>query len=467
MLSCFRARRTSLAFAVTALSLLASAREARADTVNAVPCDADPYYCTTGALSFDRTDSLPIEWSFDTGWTPQNSPLQVHLWAGVYANTRVKLLGALETTWPEALVLKTPGDPGGGLLSFHYGVELGAQAKIEIEVAGQKYDWTGDIPYVPQIDFQVQGQQPFDAWGWDPGATLSSKTDPQKIIQVGIKDIVGGSIPGIDGGLEVDVALELAATYVNHRMVLQTSDGQPVAGGDIESAEGQTKHAYKSGPAVDLDVHPEGTVDYDGTIHLIPAFYVELLGKKWQIPVADIPIGFPITQTKWIFDARRVHVPLPDVVLPKVEIDFGEVEVGQKKLENFSLWNAGEGKAKLAIVSSSPDLFPAWDPSLELDPGITADSAVRFMPVKNGKFTATLFVASNDPSDPVQEIVLKGVGYGGPAETPPPEISQESGCACRTAGDAQEGSAGAPALVFAAAAVAGGVMRRRRRAVSK
>lgn len=456
----FLLNRGKLTAAALGLVLFAGTREAKADII-AVGCEADPDWCKTGPIAFDRSDSLPIEWSFDTGWTPANSPLQVHLWAGVYATTRVSLKGALETSWPEALLLRAPGNTDGGMLAYHYGVELGAQAKVHITVAGQDYDWVGDIPYVPQIDFQVQGEQIFDAWGWKPGATLSSKTDPQKLVSVGIGDIIGSSIPGIDGGLEVDIALELQATYQTEKLVIQTPDGQTVEGGDITEQNSETKMKYLSGPAVDLDVHPEGTCDYDGVIHLIPAFWVELLGQTWNIPIADIPISFPITQTQWVFDPARVHVPLPDLVPSKTEIDFGDVEVGQKSLQGFSLWNAGEAHAKVTMVSSSPDLFPAWDPSLDIDPGLTTDTAVRFMPTKNGNFEATLYVASNDPSDPVQEIVLKGRAFGGPEGTAPQQdISQESGCACRTSGG---GETTPTALVLAAMAGAGVITRRRRR----
>ncbi len=449
-----------LSVSALALVLVATVREARADII-AVGCEADPDWCKTGPVAFDYSDTLPIEWSFDTGWTPMNSPLQVHLWAGVYATTRVSLKGALETNWPEALTLAVPGAKNGGLLSYHYGVELGAQAKIHITVAGQDYDWIGDIPYVPQFDFQVQGEQVFDAWGWNPGATLSSKTNPQKLVSVGIGDIVGGSIPGIDGGFEVDIALELAATYKTDRIVITTPDGKPVEGGDITEPDGTTKAKYLNGPSVELDVHPEGTCDYDGVIHLIPAFWVELLGKTWNIPIADIPISFPITQTNWNFNPTRVHVPLPDLVPSKTEIDFGEVEVGQKALQGFSLWNAGEARSVVTMVSSSPDLFPAWDPSLNIEPGITTDTAVRFIPVKNGPFEATLYVASNDPSDPVQEILLKGIAFGGPNDTAQDSISEESGCACRQSGEGNP--AKTPGMLALAALVSASAWSRRRR----
>jgi len=432
--------------ALLAFAALAFPRAASAEIV-AIGCEADPDWCKIAPVSFARSDTLPIEWSFDTGWVPANSPLQLHLWAGVYATTRVSLKGSLETTWPEALVLRTPGKPEGGLLGFHYGVELGAQAKIKVTVAGKDYEWTGDVPYVPQVDFQIEGEQVFDAWGFDPGATLSSKTTPVMIIQVGVGDLVGGSIPGIDGGIEVDLAMELAATYKTKRLVIETPEGKPVSGGDITTPDGETSVEYLNGPAVDLDVHPEGTVDYDGVIHLIPAFWVELLGQSWNIPIADIPIGFPITQTKWVFDKQRVHVPLPDIVLSVEEIDFGDVEVGQKSMVGFGVWNAGEARAKCTFVSSSPDLFPAWDTSADVETGITFDSAVRFIPTKNGPFEGTLFVASNDPSDAVQMIKLKGVGFGGPDETLPSSIEQDSSCACRFSDDAStRSSAGAMAF---------------------
>jgi MYXO-CTERM domain-containing protein len=409
----------------------------------ATSCVEDPRYCQIAPIKYDRVDALPIEWAFDTGWVPANSPLQVHLWAGIYANTRVSLAGQLETTWLPALTLATPGDPGGGFIGFHYGVEIGAQAMVNIEVAGVVYTWTGDIPYIPQFDFQVEGGTTFDAWGWQPGATVASKTEPQTLVQVGIADIIGGSIPGIDGGFELDVAMELEATYVNKRIVIKTTEGEQVGGGPIMSADDTSAVDYLGGPSVELDVHPEGTVDYNGVLHLIPAFYVELLGNTWQIPIADIPISFPITETEWIFDRQRVHVPLPDLVLSKEVIDFGEIEVGQKSLVPFQVFNAGEAVLAVEMESSDPESFPLYEVEpFEVESYDTVDAAVRFIPQRAGEFKATISVASNDPSDPVQTFQLRGVAFGGDPGLPPPagpEVSEDGGCACRAAGSKQAG----------------------------
>jgi MYXO-CTERM domain-containing protein len=446
--------------------LLASPRASADPVILAAPCSDDPLYCERGPIKFDRTDALPIQWSFDTGWVPQSSPLQVHIWADIWANTHVALAGDLVSSWPDALVLEAPGNQEGGDFGFHYGADFGAQGKVSINIAGKTYSWQGDIPYIPQFDLQVKDHKAFTAWGYAPGVKLSGLTNPQKIASVGLKDIIGG-IPGLDGGFELDVAMQLDATYTTEQILVTTTEGAPAEGGPITGAAPKSSIKYLSGPSIELDVHPEGTVSYDGILHLVPAFYISVLGQDWQIPVADIPISFPITDTKWVFDTQRVHVPLPDLVLPTTQIDFGDVEVGQKALAPYSLWNAGEAKAAANISSTDPDIFPPWDTQLDVDPTITVDSAVRFIPKKSGYFTAHLVVASNDPSDPVQIIELRGHALHTRLPAPVPDeddddsIDQVAGCGCHTAGstDSTGAGLGITGLLFAAA-----MIRRRRRA---
>ncbi len=437
-----RAAGASLLFTLAFTTVALTATEASAGPKVALPCDGDPLHCEKAGVAFDYVDSLPVEWSFDTGWVPQNSPLQVHIWAGVYANTRASLSGSFITTWsdeqPGILGLATPGNPLGGMLSFHYGAELGAQAAVHVSVLGQNFDWVGDIPYVPQFDFQVDAKDKFDAWAFAPGFKLSGQTAQQKLASVSIGSIIGGSIPGIDGGFELDVAMQLDATYTTTQIVM-TEAGAAVSGGPILAQDGTSSMDYSGGAFTEVEIHPEGTVDYDGTLHLIPAFYISLLGQNWSIPIADIPISFPITSTTWVFDPVTVHTPLPDLQLPVTEIDFGKVEIGQKNLEPFDLVNDGE--AKLAVVmAGDSEFFEVWDPSLDLDPGQTIESAFRFVPKYAGEFTAKVTITSNDPDKPLQEVILKGIGIDGPplvAEAEDPDVDDEvtdpGACACRTA----------------------------------
>lgn len=460
-------RRLSVCFAglASVAGLLLSSAPAQAYDVLALECPPNPFLCEYAPIKFSHTDALPIEWSFDTGWIPQGSPLQVHIYAGIYAHTTVALSGVFVTEWPEAFTLHALGDKNGGSLSYHYGAEFGAEALVDVTVLGQHFTWQGDIPYIPQFDFQLEAEKQFDAWGYPPGVELSSITQTQKIASVGIGDIIGGSIPGIDGGFELDVALELKATYTTDQIVVTTTDGKPVEGGPFTSADGKSSTPYLSGPSIELDVHPEGTVSYDGVVHIIPAFYVELLGNNWNIPIADIPITFPITDLDFIFDAQRVHTPLPDLVLPKDEIDFGVVEVGQKSLITYSLWNAGEARAATLHTSTDPVQFEPFEPGLVIDPGQTGEASIRFVPTKPGTFEATLYIASNDPSDPVQTILLKGIARGGltiaAGEDGFGSVTDDGSCACKAAGGGR--GSGGISLAFAAIAVGGLAFRRRAR----
>ena len=465
-----RALSIGLASIASALSSLCFTSEAAAYDVLATPCASDPLTCATAPIKFAQVDAVPIQWSFDTGWVPSGSAVQVDVYAHVYANTHVSLSGALNTTWPEALTLATPGDRSGGDFGFHYGADFGAQGKVQISILGKSYSWTGDLPFVPKFDFQVEADQTFDAWGYAPGIYETSTTDPQELASISVGDLIGGSIPGIDGGFELDVAVTLDATYTTERIVLQTTDGNPVSGGDITSQDGTSLASYMGGPNIELDVHPEGNVAYDGVVHLIPTFYVSLLGKKWSIPVVDIPISFPITTNEWKFDPQRVHVPLPDLSTSVTSIDFGEVEVGTTKQSSYKLWNAGEAIVSATVLSSSPDTFAIDDTQTEtIDPTETVPHQVKFVPPSAGEFSAKVTIASNDPDQPLQTIVVTGIGVEKPVppeadagtddgddgdRTKDPKADGSCGCRVGPGADAQSnGGAGAALGLVALAAL--------------
>lgn len=128
--------------------------------------------------------------------------------------------------------------------------------------------------------------------GLPPGFKLTGQTAQQKLAQISIASIIGGSIPGVDGGFELDVAMQLDATYTTTQIVM-TEAGSSVAGGPITSQDGTSHMEYSGGPFKEVDVHPEGTVDYDGTLHLIPAFYISLLGQAGPSPSRTSPSRFP------------------------------------------------------------------------------------------------------------------------------------------------------------------------------
>jgi hypothetical protein len=297
--------------------------------------------------------------------------------------------------------------------------------------------------------------QTFDAWGYTPGVTLSSTTMPQQIASIDLSSIIGTSIPGIDGGFALDVALELDATYVTDAILISTTDGDPVPGGPITTPSSTSSVPFVNGGNIELDVHPEGSVDYGGVVHMIPTFWVSLLGSTWSIPIVDVPIAFPITETPWSFSPLRVHFPLPDLALSVTELDFGEVLVGDHKELQYQLWNAGEARAAATMTTSDALTFPLLDESVGLDESKTYLAGVEFIPQAAGAFAGQITVASNDPKSPVQLVLLKGVGVeAAVAPAPPVEVAsvdKEGECGCRAAGQGRGGLRGVGLLIAVAA----------------
>ncbi len=447
-----------------AVPSLASAEEL------ATPCTPDALTCAAAPIAFAKEMELPIEGGFDTGWVPAGSPLQVHLFAQLYASTFVELAGRLETSWPEALELEAVPTPGAGALGIHYGVEVGAEAMVQIEVLGQTYTWTGPIPYIPQFDFQVEAETPFDPWAFG-GVTVGGSSSEATLAQVSATDFIGVNIPGLDGGFELNVKMDLDATYRTEQIRVLDPEGMLVAGGAILSETPPiTSALYPGGPSVEYDVQPVGAVVYDGVLHLIPAFYIETIGPDFSIPIADIPIPFSIEQKNWLFDAVRVHVPLPDVALPGdpeaptgqgefalgPALDFGDVAVGSSAAVMVDIHNFGEAPLVGGLAADDPAFQPAAS-ALTVGPGAKATVEVSFLPTSAGEITATLVLASNDPDEPSREITLRGNAIGGGAEDPaadPPveEARLDDGCDCRQAGSRSDawgifGLLGAAALL--------------------
>lgn len=446
---------------------------ASADTI-ATSCITPVNQCQSAPIAFSRDFGVdPI--GFDTGWVPGGSPIQVHLWAQLFAETHVKLGGRLVANWPAAnrpldVAYATPGTPGAGNLAFHYGVSIGAQAKVQITVLGQTYSWMGDIPYIPQFDYQVNASDDFDPWAFQ-GFSVEGSTTQQTLAQVSVTDFIGVNIPGLDGGFELDSYTELKGTYKTNRILVERPDGTVVEGGPILAEAATTyDHQEPLGAFVEVDVHPEGEVRYEGQLHLIPAFYVETIGPDFSIPIADIPIPFSITQDDWVFDPVRVHVPLPDItlegdptdVLPgdKV-IDFGDVEADLEVPPSVTFTASNDGEAGLltagTLEGDAFDLITAPD---TLASGTSAMVTVELVATEPGDYTGTLTFATNDPDEPTRVVTLSAHVDDRPVPpTPEGEAFASTkvwaaggGCNCSTTGSSAPawGSLAAVALALAA-----------------
>jgi MYXO-CTERM domain-containing protein len=419
--------------------------------------------------TFKKDLALPFMGGFDTGWVPSGSPLQVHLIAEIYASTHVDLGGQLVTSWPDALMLETPGTPGTGSLGIHYGVDVEADAKVTISIFGASYSWTGPIPYLPQFDYQVDASSPFDPWAFD-GVSVDGSTMQATLAQISASDFIGISIPGLDGGFELDTKTDLKATYRTDQIVVAYTDGTIVEDGPIYSETGKTRSHGDAplGGFIEYDVHPEGSIVYDGTQHLIPAFYISTIGPDFSIPIADIPIPFSIHQSGWVFDPVRVHVPLPDIAIEghgvhvqsgetPVPVHLGKIAVGEESSKQLRVTDKGEA-ALSAMLSTTDPAFVLSDGVATISPGDDFDFLVTFHPTEAGEFSAEIQIASNDPDDPLTIIEVDGIATDDDADVEHADVkANPGGCGCEVAGGSDAPS------IFGAFAIGAVALRRRRR----
>jgi MYXO-CTERM domain-containing protein len=422
-------------------------------------CSDVDFECTSAPLTYEKTVSLPIAFDFDTGWIPPGSDIQVRFFLKIPASTTVKLNGWLETTWPDAMTLATPGGPGAEL-SFDYGLEVGAKAKIDVNVIGIPVKWEADIPYVPQVDFHLKGATEFQSWGFPPnGPTVSGKSDAIRVLEVNLLDLAGIPSQIAKGGIALDVQGELEATYETERIRIELAGADD---SDITTEDGMVNRAFLGGAFVEYDVWPEGHVDYSGTLHLIPTFFVEVLGKDFDFGLFDFPVTFDIGTEDFVFDPVRVHVPLPDLEKVEPVLDFGSVSVGESKTLAVALSNIGEAKARATgfVETTTTKVFslPAAETTIaSMDSGKVS---VAFKPTTAGKSETVLTLVTNDPDNRFQTVTLRGNGVDGPVPKnddtkPSPQAEDDGGCGCQ----APRNSPRAASLaLFALAAL---VLRRR------
>lgn len=428
-----------------------------ADVIAAYCSDTD-LECTTAPLSYAKTVKLPIAFDYDTGWVPQGSSLQVRFFVKVPAQTTVEMDGALETTWPEAMTLATPGGTH-GLLSFDYGLDIGAKAKIDTTLV----NWEGNIPFVPQVDWHLKAETQFPPWAFAPSSATASATSPSvRLFEVNLLNMLGIPSQISKGGIALDIAGDLKATYQTDRIRIEPAK---VTETPITSADGTTTRAFAGGAFVEYDVFPEGHVDYDGTLHLIPTFFAEILTKDYSLPLVDIPVTFNIGTQDFVFDPVRVHVPLPDLD-PVIEtLDFGSVEIGSQRSLELDLDNVGEAKARATgLLASTAEGFALPTPEVLVDSQKTKKYAVTFQPTRSGSQQTVLTLVTNDPDERFIKVNLVGFAVGdspdgGATAKAPDSVGDDGGCGCRVTPSTR----GAAWLWAVGVVVLGATRRRARR----
>lgn len=392
-------------------------------------------------MSFLHREALFDAIDLDSGWVPGGSPLQVRFAVRLAGETEVALAGDLVSTWPESITATAEGTPDGGRLSVDYGLELVARIRFDLE----GIEWEGDIPIPGGIprDLRTAATTTFTPWvlpGADPRPVQAyDETESVRVLNVGLGSII--PIPGVDGGFEVALAASLRGSYQSERLILTPGEGA------FEMELGSLRWLAPEGSwgaGFDATMVPEGTLRWEAGVVLRPALYVEVLGSRFDLPIAEIPINVLDLMNPTEFETASARVPLPDLrVEPGTRVAFGSVDAGEESRANLTLHNDGEAPLELTIRAPSAP-FEVEDGSFSMPPRSRLSLPVRFRPTEDGARTGMIVLFSNDPDGCTTPILLDGVGVAEPMPDAGSDAAivadagviggptTPSGCDCRT-----------------------------------
>ncbi|MDH5492404.1 MAG: MYXO-CTERM sorting domain-containing protein, partial [Myxococcales bacterium] len=349
--------------------------------------------------------------SFDSGWLPGGSPVQLRVVFFAGGATEVGMGGRIDSAWPTPITVQVPGRPGTGYFAMDYGFEYHIYLRFDVNIGPVRYRAEEELPIsaIPS-DLRTAAEAFFDPFILPPTTPrpieISDRTARVQVVDYGLGGF--GGLP-INGGARVDALMQLATTWQTDRILV--ADAAPDILAELETTLAGPDGVLGFGAAKDLYVHPEGTIGYTGTVVLYPVVYAEILGRTLTLELAEIPFDLVDLDSNVIFDDVVDHVPLPDVQVTPTEVDFGAVEAGGMVEELIQVRNAGEAELRLAI---DPLMAPfATDATfLVLPPSSTRRFTVRYSPLENGAAAGTASLRTNDPDAPRIVLRLAGEGFG-------------------------------------------------------
>ena len=390
---------------------------------------------------------------FTTGWVPADSPLQVSFAIESSGGAFVGMEGDGHLQWPEAFVLDLVPMAETGWIIVDAALE--AVTAIRFDVAG--YVWSQEID---RRGLQVEGEglfEPFLLQGDEPDIVQVDYSGSEtELVNFDVSVFTGVSV-----NFTTNIGPEASTTFQGLRW--WTEDGALAQAG----ATAEIEPSGLDFQAIEATFVGRWTSALD--LVLTPVFSVSTPFGDFELVRIDIPIPLGSDDFEQEFPATVLEFPLPIIAPPVVEYDFGEVEIGD--LVNWEMGVGNDGSLDLEgyIGMTGSPYFSSFPDAFLAGPGTSDGVVVTFAPEAAGEFSGTLVLESNDPLNPIQEIVVRGIavdpnanggdgggGDGSGRQAKAQVVETEVGCGC--------GTTGAPAWPGLMALAAGGLafVRRRR-----
>lgn len=381
-----------------------------------------------------------------TGFVPADSPLQVEFRTEANGGADVEMEGEGSLWWPEALSLDFAGKPGSGL--YLLDAELAAVTTVRVDIWG--YAWESEID---RRSVYMDGATFFDPFVMDGAAD-----DRVEVVDTA----AGTELIDYSYDIFAGVSLEFSA------------DMTPTFTAGFEGVKWAVNEGEILAEGAPATMEPERTADYvvasvftalwDARMDLVFTPTLSICAPVfgcYEVVSFDLPFELVSDAFEQDFPPAAYSFPLPLLESPLSAGDLGTIEPGDVATLEVPITNVGSLAAYGDATIEGTGEFTVFPTQFNANPGTTDGVVVTFAPTVEGAQTATLVLASNDPTLPTLTIALTGNAAANPdgedgagdEEVVTTEI--DSACGCRSAGTPATG-------LFGALAAAALLVRRRR-----
>ncbi|MEC7946175.1 MAG: MYXO-CTERM sorting domain-containing protein [Myxococcota bacterium] len=364
---------------------------------------------------------------FRTGWVPADSPLQVEFAIESTGGAFVGMEGDAHLTWPDPFLLElVPMAESGWII---VDAMLSAVTSIRFDVPG--YTWSQEID---RRGLQVEGASLFE-----PFLLQGAETDIVQVDYTGSEtELVSFDVSvftGVTVNFATNIGPQASTTFQGLRW--WTEDGALAQAGSTAMLE-PSDEAYQSAEATFVG---RWTSALD--LVLTPVFTVETPVADFELVRIDIPVPLGSDDFEQAFPATVVDFPLPILRSPAAEYDFGEIEVNDVVNWEMEIENEGSLVLEGFIGLTGSPYFSSFPAAFLVAPGGAGGAVVTFAPEAAGEFSGRLVLESNDPLQPIQEIVVRGTAFEPEVDGDDDRtdiqrrtrvIETEVGCGCGTTG---------------------------------
>jgi hypothetical protein len=411
------------------------------------------YQAEAAPVAYSYSREVFKSFSYDSGWQPSNSAVQVRFTADVGGGFTAYAPGRIRLGWQPQHALWGEGDLMAGWLAMNVGAEVHSRIKFDVEWEGYQYKWEGPLPYAPNFDYRFSAKKEFTpfllAGGSPDHVDVTDQIQRTLLYSVPLTQSII-PINNVGGYLDLYARGKMDASLVGLQLFFRE--------GSMTTASSFLPWSVPVTDVFETSARYQAQLRWQATMILEPALVLKIGPGSWQLASLPVPIPLPQQTELWDFGEKKVAFELPRVAVSFVDaplpvlgedrvlpLDFGEAYLGQRTERRVRVINTSRVPVYGELVLSGAGFSLPSSSSISLKPNQSAEYAVALDRVGEGSFAGTLRIDSNDPRGPVT-VKLTGRGQlpvtpdttPVEAETPSepmPQMSLKPGCGCGSAAD--------------------------------